>query len=140
LIRTSTRPHPAETAEETSFMPNFALQGTLVTGNKNTTEDLTKFLYQLPTINVSGSTAAKTVSLNLTNIGCVNFTGGIDSATLQSGTLIKFATYIFINTGGSAANVVNLTLDNHGTIGGQSVFSLVSGQPQKFQFDGTNLN
>ena len=121
-------------------MTNFALEGFLVTGNKNVTEDLTKYLYQLPTINVGGSSASKIVSLNLTNIGCVNFTGGIGAATLQSATLIENATYIFINTAGAAANVVNLTLDNHGTIGGQTVFSLVSGTPMKFQFDGTNLN
>jgi hypothetical protein len=121
-------------------MSNFALEGTLVTGNKNVTEDLTKYLYQLPTINVSGTSASKTASLNLSNIGCVNFTGGVGSATLQSATLVKNATYIFINTAGAAAGVVTLTLDNHGTIGGQSVFSLISGQPVKFQFDGTNLN
>src|SRR5580700_8083851 len=121
-------------------MTQFALQGTLVTGNKNVTEDLTKYLYQLPTINVSGTSASKTALLNLTNIGCVNFTGGIGSATLQSATLVKNATYIFINTAGAAAGVVNLTLDNHGTIGSKNVFSLLSGQPVKFQFDGTNLN
>jgi hypothetical protein len=121
-------------------MPNFALQGTLVTGNKSVTEDLTKYLYAVPTVNVGGSTAAKTASLNLTNIGCVNFTGGIGSATIQSATLIPNATYILINTAGAAANVVNLTLDNNGTIGGQSVFSLISGEPRKFQFDGANLN
>jgi hypothetical protein len=121
-------------------MPNFALQGTLVTGNKNVTEDLTKYLYQLPTINVSGSTGAKTASLNLTGIQCVNFTGGIGAATIQSSTLVINLTYIFVNSGGAAANLVNLALDNGGQVGGQSVFSLISGQPQKFQFDGTNLH
>ncbi len=129
-------------------MPNFAIQNTVVTGVKTTVpgsntfvDDLTKYLNTLPTLTVGGSSAAKSVSLSLTGFQCVNFIGGIGSAILQSATLGGLNTvYLFFNTGGAAAAVVNLKLDNGGTIGGQSVFSLVSGQPARFAFDGTNLN
>jgi hypothetical protein len=119
-------------------MPNFALQGTTVVSSKNVGEDLTRYLYELPTLKIGGSSAAKTVSVSLANIQCVNFIGGIGSAVLQSATLVQTAQYIFINTAGAAAGVVNLALDN-GTIGGQTVYSLISGQPVRFTFSGNNL-
>jgi hypothetical protein len=78
-------------------------------------------------------------SLNLTGIQVVNFQSGC-AALLQSATLTKNQIILFVYTGGAAASFVTLALDNGGTVGGQAVYTLVSGAPVRFLFDGTNLN
>ena len=91
-----------------------------------------------PTLIVSRSTAepaAKSISLALKT--AVNFIAGVN-AILQSATLTKNAVYLFVNT---QPGVVTLTLDNGGTIAGQSTpYVLAFGAPIHLQFDGTNLN
>jgi len=90
-----------------------------------------------PTLTVSRSTAESAVkSLNLTNIQAVNFIAGVN-AILQSAT-IK-GPMLFVNT---QPGVVNLTLDNGGTIKAQAIYQLVFGttsNPVTFGWDGTNL-
>jgi hypothetical protein len=119
---------------------SFELLAPLQVGNKNVNEDLAHYLYESPTLTVSGTSQQKTTSLNLTGIQVINFTGGIGAATIQSASLTVNATYIFFNTSGFAGSIVNLALDNGGTIATQTIFSLLSGQPQKWQWNGTNLS
>ena len=90
-----------------------------------------------PTLVVSRSTAeSATKSLNLTGFQVVNFIAGVN-AVLQSATLVKTASYLFVN---SQPGVVTLALDNGGQIAGQSTYVLAFGAPIKFSFDGTNLS
>jgi hypothetical protein len=91
------------------------------------------------TLTISRSTAESVQkSISLTGIQVVNFQSGC-AALLQSVTLVKNAVYLFVYTGGAAAALVTLTLDNNGTVGGQSVYTLASGSPVRFSFDGANL-
>jgi len=98
----------------------------------------TTMLNTAPTLTVSRSTADPiTKSINMTGILAVNFIAGMNailqSATLPSGT----ATLLFLN---SQPGVVNLSLDNGGTIGGLSIYLLQFGAPALFQWSGTNLS
>lgn len=129
----------------TNVIRSFALGDTIKTGFKDVnavggvTQDLTKFLYSLPTLNVGGSSSnngAVTVSF-ANNVQCINFIGGVRLATLVSSSLVQAAMYVFANTSGSYS--LNMQLDNGGTIGGSSIFSLNSGNIVQFQFNGTNL-
>jgi hypothetical protein len=131
----------------TSSIPNYTFKETVKVGYKDVnaiggfSEDMTKYLYSLPTLNVSGSSANNyAVSVSFANqIQCLNFIGGVRLATLQSATLTQqSAVYIFANTSGTFP--VSLKLDNNGTIGGLSVYPLNSGTIARFTFDGTNLN
>jgi hypothetical protein len=130
----------------TSSIPNYTFKETVKVGYKNVnavggfSEDLTKYLYSLPTLNVGGSSATNTLSLSLANgVQCLNFIGGARLLILQSATLTQqSAVYIFANTSGTYP--VSIQLDNGGTIGGLSVYLLNSGAIVRFTFDGTNLN
>ena len=130
----------------TNVIKNYSFLDTVKFGYKDVTAvggfspDLTKFLYSLPTLNVSGSTAnngAVTVSL-ANGIQCINFIGGVRLATLQSATLTAQAAYVFANTSGSYS--MNMQLDNGGLIGGLSVYPLTSGSIIQFGWNGTNLS
>ena len=129
----------------TNVIPNFQLTHDVQFGFKDVTSiggfspDLTKFFYNQPTSNVSGSSAsnyAVTVSF-ANNIQCINFIGGVRVATLQSATLASQVAYTFANTSGTYP--VSIQLDNNGTIGGLSIYPLNSGTIIQFQFNGTNL-
>jgi hypothetical protein len=129
----------------TNPIPNYSLRDTVRTTYKNVnvvsgySEDLTKYLYSLPTINVSGSSATNSLSVSLVGVQCVNFVGGARALILQSATLSQQSTvYVFANTSGTYP--VSLLLDNNGTIGGLSIYPLNSGTIARFTFDGTNLN
>jgi hypothetical protein len=128
----------------TNVIPNFQMRHDVQYGYKDVTAtsgfspDLTKFLYSLPTLNVSGSTANNgAVTVSFANIVCVNFIGGVRVATIQSASLATQTAYVLANTSGSYS--LNLQLDNGGTIGGLSIFPLNSGNIVQFQFNGTNL-
>jgi hypothetical protein len=112
-----------------------------ITGVGGVSVDLTKYLYSLPTLNVSGSSAnngAVTVSL-ANGILCINFIGGVRLATIQSATLsAQVAAYTFANTSG--AYPVGIQLDNGGLVGGVSVYPLNSGTITQLSFNGTNLS
>ena len=103
-------------------------------------QDLTKFLYSLPTLNVSGSSANNyTASVSFANnIQCINFTGGVRLATIQAATLATQTTYTIANTSGTFP--VSIQLSNGGTVGGLGIYPLNSGTIIQFQFDGTNLS
>jgi hypothetical protein len=129
----------------TNVIPNFQMRHDIQTGYKDLnavggfSQDLTKFLYSQPTLNVSGSSAnnyAVTISF-ANNIQCINFTGA-RTATLQSATLAQQVVYTFANTSGTYP--VSIMLDNGGTIGGLSIYPLNSGTIIQFQFNGTNLS
>jgi hypothetical protein len=131
----------------TNVIRNYSLLDTLKTGYKDLTavggvsQDLTKFLYSLPTLNVSGSSAnnyAVTVSF-ANGVLCVNFIGGVRTATILSATLNLSPSmpYLFANTSGTFP--VALQLDNNGTIAGQNQYILNSGAIVQFQFSGGNL-
>jgi hypothetical protein len=95
-------------------------------------------LNTVPTLVVSRSTAepvTKSVSF-ANNIQCVNFVAGM-IANLQSATLTNSAVYLFVNTG---SGVVNLILDNGGTVGGLAIYNLKPGAAIEFGFNGTNLS
>jgi len=92
----------------------------------------------VPTLVVSRSTAdpvRQKISF-ANNIQCVNFVAGM-IANLQSATLTNTAVYLFVNTG---SGVVNLILDNGGTVGGVAIYNLMPGQAIEFAFNGTNLS
>ena len=89
-------------------------------------------LFNLPTLNV-----ARPGNISLTGVQALNFIGAV-SVILQSATAVRMAAILFVNTSGSGP--VSLKLDNGGTIGGKSVFSLASGQAVTFAFDGTNFS
>jgi hypothetical protein len=126
-----------------SFMPRFALEGETVTGVKlaspggNTVnEDLTRYLYQLPTLavkRVSSDPQTKNISF-VGSIQCVNFLSPC-VAILQTATMVNNGWYFFFQTGG--IGVLTLQLDNSGLINGVSVYPF-SG-PVQFQFIGGNL-
>ena len=98
----------------------------------------TVMLNNRPTLVVSRSTAEPaTKSLNLTGIVAINFIAGVN-AILQSATLTKNASYLFVNT---QPGTVTLALDNGGQIAGQSTpYILAFGASVTFGFDGTNLS
>jgi hypothetical protein len=130
----------------TNLIPNFQMRHDVQVGYKDVTAtsgfspDLTRFLYSLPTLNVSGSSAnnyAVTVSF-ANNIQCINFTGGVRTATLQSATLAQQVVYTFANTSGTYP--VSIQLDNGGTVGALGIYPLNSGTIIQFQFNGTNLS
>ena len=129
----------------TNVIRNYSLLDTLKTGYKDVTAvggvspDLTKFLYSLPTLNVSGSSANNyTASVSFANgTQVINFIGGVRLATIQSATLATLTAYYFVNTGG--AFPVSIQMSNGGTIGGSAIYPLNSGTIVQFQFDGTNL-
>jgi hypothetical protein len=125
---------------------NFEFGPTIQTGFKDlnaiggVSQDLTKFLYNLPTLNVSGSSAngyAVTVSF-ANNISCINFIGGVRVATIQAASLAAKTPYILANTSGTYP--VSLQLDNGGTIGGLGIFPLNSGTIIQFSYSGGNLS
>jgi len=92
----------------------------------------------LPTLIVSRSTAEpvqKSISFS-GNVQVVNFIAGM-IANLQSATLTNNAAYLFVNTG---SGVVNLILDNSGTVGGVAIYNLMPGQAIEFAFNGTSLS
>jgi hypothetical protein len=130
----------------TNVIRSFELGDTIRTGFKDVTatggmtQDLTKFLYNLPTLNVSGSSANNYIaSVSFANnIQCINFIGGVRLATILSATLVAQNPYIFANTSGTFP--VSLELDNGGTIGGLSIYPLNSGTIIQFQFSGGNLS
>jgi hypothetical protein len=127
---------------------NYSMLNTIRFGYKDLTSssgvspDLTKFLYTLPMLNVSGSSANNYVaSVSFANgIQCINFIGGVRVATIQSATLISTPTvpYLFANTSGTFPVV--LLLDNNGTISGQNQYVLNSGTIVQFQYSGGNLS
>src|SRR6266404_661884 len=129
----------------TNVRSNYSIPDTIKIGYKDVTAiggmsvDLTKFLYSLPTLNVSGSSQQPNVTVSLANVQCVNFIGGVRVATLQSATLTGVATpYIFANTSGTYP--VILQFDNGATIGGLSVYVLNSGAIVQLGWNGTNLS
>jgi len=131
----------------TNVVPNFQMRHDLQFGYKDVTAtsgfspDLTKFLYSQPTLNVSGSSANNyAVSVSFANnVQCINFTGGVRTATLQSATLAQQGVvYTFANTSGTYP--VSIQLDNGGTVGGLNIYPLNSGTIIQFQFNGTNLS
>ena len=87
--------------------------------------------YLLPTTNV-----LRSGSINPANLSCLNIIGGF-AVTLQAAGLVKTQTLLIVATGGVAAT---LKLDNGGTIGGQSVYTLNPGTVLLAGFDGTNLS
>lgn len=116
-----------------------------VTTASGFSEDITRYLRQLPTLTVSRSSAdprTKSISFASGQVGvqpagtvqCVNFISPV-AAILQSATMTKGANYYFFQTGGIGSTT--LTLDNGGTVGGVSAYNL-SGSIQ-FVYDGTNL-
>jgi hypothetical protein len=130
----------------TNVLRNYSFQDTIKTGYKDVTatggmtQDLTKFLYSLPTLNVSGSSAnnyAVTVSF-ANNISCINFIGGVRVATVQAASLAAQTGYIFANTSGTFP--VSLQLDSGGLIGGLSIYPLNSGTIVQFSYSGGNLS
>ena len=112
---------------------NVSFVNAVILGVNSTTVKLNT----LPTLIVSRSTAepvAKSVSF-VGNIQVVNFVAGM-IANLQSATLTNTAVYLFVNTG---SGVVNLILDNGGTVGGVAIYNLMPGQAIEFAFNGTSL-
>jgi hypothetical protein len=100
----------------------------------------TVLLNNRPTLVVSRSTAEPaTKVISLAGIQAVNFQSGC-AAILQSASLVQNQIILFVYTGGAAAAFVTLALDNGGTVGGQAVYTLISGAPVTFLFDGTNLH
>jgi hypothetical protein len=131
----------------TNVIKNWSLLDTIKVGYKDVTAvggvspDLTKFLYSLPTLNISGSSANNyAVSVSFANgIQVINFAGGVRLATIQSSTLsAQVAAYTFANTSGTYP--VSIQLDNGGLVGGVSVYPLNSGTIIQFSFNGTNLS
>jgi hypothetical protein len=131
----------------TNVLKNYSLLDTIKVGYKDVTAvggvspDLTKFLYSLPTLNVSGSSANNyTASVSFANgIQAINFIGGVRIATILSATLNPAPSmpYLLANTSGTFPVV--LQLDNNGTIAGQNQYILNSGAIVQFQFSGGNL-
>jgi hypothetical protein len=113
---------------------NVTISNAVEIGNNGPTIELNN----RPTLIVSRSTAEPaTKSISLTGIQAVNFIAGVN-AILQSASLTKTASYLFVNT---QPGVVTLALDNGGQIAGQSTpYVLAFGAPIRFQFDGTNLS
>jgi hypothetical protein len=138
-------PQAAEEEVMTNIVRNYSIPDTIKIGYKDVTAvggmsvDLTKFLYNLPTLNVSGSSQQPSASVSLANVQCVNFIGGVRVATLQSATMAGANTpYVFANTSGTYP--VSIQFDNGATIGGLSVYPLNSGVIVQFGWNGTNLN
>lgn len=114
---------------------NVTINNSVELGNNSPTVRLNN----VPTLVVSRSTASPaTQSISFAgNIQAVNFIAGVN-AILLSATLIRNASYLFVN---SQPGGVTLTLDNGGTINGQTTpYILGFGTPIEFQFDGTNLS
>jgi len=93
---------------------NVSVSNAVELGNNSPTVELNN----RPTLIVSRSTAEPaTKSISLSGFQVVNFIAGVN-AIVQSATLTKTASYLFINT---------------------QPYVLAFGAPIKFQFDGTNL-
>jgi hypothetical protein len=130
----------------TNVLKNYELLSSVRTGYKDVTAvggisvDLTKYLYNLPTLNISGSSANNYVaSVSFANgIQCINFIGFVRLATIQSATLLQQAVYTFANTSGTYP--VSVQLDSGGTIGGLTVYPLNSGTIVQFLYSGGNLS
>jgi hypothetical protein len=87
--------------------------------------------YILPTQNV-----VRSGSINPASLSCLNIIGGFN-VTIQAAGLVNTQTLLIVATGGVAAT---LKLDNGGTVGGQSIYTLKPGTLLLVTFDGTNLN
>ena len=128
----------------TNVRSNYSIPDTIKVGYKDVTAvggmsvDLTKFLYSLPTLNVSGTSQQPNVTVSLANVQCVNFIGGVRVATLQSATMSGANTpYVFANTSGTYP--VSVQFDNGATIGALVAYPLNSGAIVQFGWNGTNL-